>query len=230
MTATDTMVRNRAAAAVPESCRGGTDRDAMRDFFDRHEIHELVRLERFWRDQREWAKLADCYVEDSQVCTTWFLGTGREFAAASQEMFEKRGSRGKHMIWPAHVRINGDRAISESPGTIYSRSVFGGVEVDMMNYARFHSLVVRTERGWRLKTFTGIYQKDTLTAVNPTEKLPVDWEEIKRFRPDYRFLCYTMMQRGYQVSQELPGDARLDIVQAFYAKADRWLETGATPF
>jgi IS30 family transposase len=89
-------------------------------------------------------------------------------------MFEKHGSRGKHMIWPAHVRINGDRAISESPGTIYSRSVFGGVEVDMMNYARFHSLVVRTERGWRLKTFTGIYQKDTLTAVNPTEKLPVD--------------------------------------------------------
>ncbi len=43
------------------------------------------------RDQREWGKLADCYVEDLQVCTTWFLGTGREFAAASQEMFEKRG-------------------------------------------------------------------------------------------------------------------------------------------
>ena len=100
----------------------------------------------------------------------------------------------------------------------------------MMNYARFHSLVVRTERGWRLKSFMGIYQKDTLTAVNPEEKLPVDWNEIKKFRPDYRFLCYTMMQRGYHVSQELPGDARPDIVQTYYAKADRWLETGVSPF
>jgi hypothetical protein len=39
-----------------------------------------------------------------------------------------------------------------------------------------------------------------------------------------------MMRRGYQVSQELPGDARPDIVQAYYAKTDRWLETGASPF
>src|SRR5437868_2770968 len=121
-----------SSEAAPPSCRNGTDPRATRDFFDRMEIFELVRLERFWRDQREWAKLADAYIEDSQVCTTWFLGTGKQFATASQEMSEKRGSRGKHMIWPASVRINGDRAICESPGVIHARSIFGGVEVDMM--------------------------------------------------------------------------------------------------
>ena len=103
-----------------------------------------MRLERFWRDQRQWAKLADAYVDDSQVCTTWFLGTGKEFAAASQELAEKRGSKTKHTIFPTYVRVNGDRAICESPGTIHGRNLFGGVEVDMVNYARFHSLVVRT--------------------------------------------------------------------------------------
>jgi hypothetical protein len=201
-----------------------------KDFVDRQEIFELVRLERFWRDQREWQKLADMYIAESQVCTTWFLGTGAEFAAASKVMYEERGSRGKHMIWPAHCRVNGDRAICESPGTIYSRSLFGGVEVDMMNYARFHSLIVRTAQGWRMKSFMGIYMKDTMTAVNPEDRLPVDWNEIKKFRPDYRFLCYSMMQRGYSVSQELPGDARQDITNAHYAKADRWLETGENFF
>ena len=90
--------------------------------------------------------------------------------------------------------------------------------------------MVRTPRGWRLKSFMGIYSRDTLTAVNPNDKLPIDWNEIRKFRPEYRFLCYAMMQRGYSVSQELPGDERPDIVNAYYAKCERWLETGEAAF
>jgi hypothetical protein len=224
------IARDDTVSPAPESCRGGADPRLTKEFFDRQEIFELVRLERFWRDQCQWDKLAASYVPESQVCTTWFLGTGAEFAAASKVMFEDRGSRGKHMIWPAWARIKGDRAICESPGTIYARSLFDGIEIDMMNYARFHSLIVRTPRGWRMKSFMGIYMKDTMIAVNPTEKLPVDWNEIRKFRPAYRFLCYTMMRRGYSVSQELPGDDRPDITAAYYAKADRWLETGEAFF
>ena len=108
--------------------------------------------------------------------------------------------------------------------------MFGGVEVDMVNYARFHSMAVRTPGGWRLKSFMGIYSRDTLTAVNPNDALPIDWTEIKKFRPEYRFLCYAMMQRGYSISQELPGDERPDIVNAYYAKTERWLETGEAAF
>ena len=197
---------------------------------DRQEIMELVRLERFWRDQCQWTELANAYVSDSQVLTTWFRGTGRAFADASREMYEARGSRGKHMIWPADVRVRGDRAICESPGTIYSRSTFEGVELDLMTYARFHSLLVRTDQGWRMKTFTGVYLKDAMTPVNPQERLPVDWEDIKRFRPSYRFMCYSLSRRGYMPPQDLPGDDRPDIVRDFYAHAERWLLTGEDAF
>lgn len=230
MTSSDAFLQSSSPLAAPETCRQGSEKERTQNFFDRQEILELVRLERFWRDQRQWQKLADAYVDDSQVCTTWFLGTGKEFAAASQELAEKRGSKTKHTIFPTYVRVNGDRAICESPGTIHGRNLFGGVEVDMVSYARFHSLAVRTTRGWRLKSFMGIYSRDTMTAVNPNDALPVDWNEIKKFRPEYRFLCYTMMQRGYSVSQELPGDERPDILKAYYAKTDRWLETGEPPF
>jgi len=223
-------MQSRSTTATSDSCRQGADGELTRAFFDRQEIFELVRLERFWRDQRAWDRLADAYVEDSQVCTTWFLGTGREFAEASRELVEKRGSRTKHTIFPTYVRINGDRAICESPGTIQGRNRFDGVEMDLVNYARFHSLVVRTDRGWRLKSFMGIYHRDTLTAVNPDDKLPIDWAEIATFRPEYKFLCSVMMRRGYTVPQDLPGDERPDILDAYYARTDRWLETGVSPF
>jgi hypothetical protein len=56
---------------------------------DRQAIADLVRRERFHRDRRRWDDLADDYVEDSRVKTTWFEGTGREFAAASREVAQR---------------------------------------------------------------------------------------------------------------------------------------------
>jgi hypothetical protein len=55
---------------------------------DKQAIVELVRMERFWRDRCEWDRPPGCYTEDSLVRTTWFHGTGREFAKASRGMLE----------------------------------------------------------------------------------------------------------------------------------------------
>src|SRR3954463_16183349 len=97
---------------------------------DREAIADLVRLERFHRDRRRWDELADDYVEDSRVKTTWFEGTGREFAEASRDMAQ-RGRESIHLITPTDIRINGDRATCESHAQILNRSVVHGVEVDM---------------------------------------------------------------------------------------------------
>lgn len=212
-----------AEPALPPTARGAAPA-ATADLIDRFELLELVRLERFWRDQRQWRHLAECYVPDSRVLTTWFDGTGLAFAEASRELFEVRGSRAQHEIRPGWVRINGDRAICESPGAITVRMEFDGIEVDIVNSARFHSLAERTTQGWRLKTFTGIYNKDTLTPVDPAQRLSFDMTKLAAFRPSYRFLCYAMMLRGYSVRQDLPGDDDIALLNAFYAEADAWLE------
>jgi len=68
------------------------DEGLLQSCLDREAIFELVRLERFWRDQGEWDRLAEAYVDDSWVRTTWFEGAGREFAEASRVMAE-RGTR-----------------------------------------------------------------------------------------------------------------------------------------
>ncbi len=191
----------------------------------RQAISELLRLERFWRDRAEWDRLAACYVEDSLVRTTWFHGTGKAFAEASRDMAE-RGRLSTHLITPTWIRINGDRALAESLMEIHNRSTLEGVEVDTIMYGRFFSRVARTAQGWRLASFDGIYHKDVIAPVNPADKLPIDWAELRRYRASYRIWAYMISRRGYEVTQDELGDDRPEALQEFYRAAERWLETG----
>jgi SnoaL-like domain len=193
---------------------------------DRRAIADLVRMERFHRDRRRWDELADDYVERSRVKTTWFEGTGREFAAASLDMAQ-RGRESIHLITPTEIRINGDRALSESHAQIHNRSVIHDVEVDMVQFCRFFSRVVRTPAGWRLASFDGIYHKDTIVPVNPGDTVPIDWQALRGLRPSYRIWAYAISLKGYEIGQDELGDDRPDLLEPFYAAAERWLETGA---
>jgi SnoaL-like domain len=186
-------------------------------------VARLVRLERFLRDQGDWDALAACYTEDSSVRTTWFEGTGAEFAEASRVM-AAGGRHSKHMIWPASVRIRGDRALAESPAVILNRSVIEDVEVDMVQWCRFFSRLVRPDDGWRFASFEGIYVKDEIRTCLPGESLPDRWrDEIRPLRASYRVWAWAMRRRGYEVSSDLLGDDRPDLLEPFYAVEDSWL-------
>lgn len=196
---------------------------------DRTEIFDLVASERFYRDQRDFPRLIGCYVTNAPVRTTWFDGTIEDFAEASRRKMTGAGaSVAKHWIFPTMLEIKENRALVESPAAIFDRLTFDGVEFDTFQYCRFHSRVLRTAAGWKLGSFEGIYQRDTMRSVNPAEPLPVDWELIKTLRPSYKFLAYTQLKRGYTVNPELLGDDRPDLMAAFYARERRWLETGQT--
>jgi hypothetical protein len=201
------------------------DQRALGELLEREAIFDLLRLERFWRDQGEWDRLADCYTEDAHVRTTWFDGTARDFVEGSREM-AGRGRHSKHLITPTYLRIRGDRALAESLGQIHNRSTFDGVEVDMIQHCRFLSRLRRTPVGWRLASFEGIYQRDTIQPVNPGDRLALDWEELRRFRPAYRIWSYALSRQGYEIAQDRIGDDRPDLLRAFYAAEEHWLEAG----
>ncbi|MCC6777459.1 MAG: nuclear transport factor 2 family protein [Hyphomicrobiales bacterium] len=189
---------------------------------DEHAIFRLIRSERFARDQGDWSGLAEHFVEDSYVRVTWFTGTGAEFAELSRMMADK-GRHSKHPIWPVRARVVGDRGLVESYSEILNRSVIDGVEVDMTQYCRFFSQVVRTPAGWKMKSFEAIYQKDCIMPVNPAEKVPIDWDEVRKYRDSYRIWAWAMIKRGYVVPDDLLGDDRPDMVTAFYAEMEKWL-------
>lgn len=203
------------------------DGRALSQLLDREAICDVLRMERFWRDQGDWQSLLSCYTEDARVRTTWFDGSAADFVEASERM-AGRGRHSKHLITPTYVRIRGDRALAESLGEIHNRSLFEGVEVDMVQHCRFSSRLRRTGAGWRLASFEGIYQRDTIQPVDPGQRVVLDWDEVRRFRPSYRIWSYALSRLGYEVLQDRLGDDRPAELHVFYRAEEHWLLTGET--
>ncbi len=197
----------------------------IEQLLDRAEIFYLIRFESLCRDIKDWDGLVGSYVPGSPVRTTWFDGTIEEFADASKAKMAAGGGA-KHRVFPAKLHQKGDRAICESPAYISDRLTVEGVEFDVMAHVRFHSRVVLTDIGWRLNSFEGIYESDSVLPVNPADTLPIDWNIVNAMRPSYRFLGFCQAYRNYDVSQELLGDDRPDMLEAFYAAERKWVATG----
>ncbi|WP_298283575.1 nuclear transport factor 2 family protein [Novosphingobium sp.] len=186
-------------------------------------LFDLVREERFARDHEQWERLKACYTADSRVRVTWFTGTGAAFADAS--VAQVRGpSTGRHLMFPMDARIEKDRAVVESDAMIQVRMTKDEVEFDLETCCRFLSWARRTAEGWRLVTFDCIYLKDTLRTLDPEVQLPIDWQDIAKRRPSYRFLDWLLGASGYPIDQNLAGIDRPETVAALYAEAEDWLE------
>jgi hypothetical protein len=200
------------------------------EVMDKLAVAELAQRERAARDDRDWDVMTDCYVPDgSRVYLSWFDGTAEEFIAGSRTMGAEPGGHAIHSLGPSTVRLNGDRALVETPCAILFRRVFAGVECDMTAYCRHHSRVVRLEGGWRLATFVGVYEKNTLVPVIPGTLPAIDHERLATFRPSYAFQAYFRDQEGKKVNHDRPGLDRPDLVRKFRAAEEKWLAGGNVP-
>jgi hypothetical protein len=99
---------------------------------DREELFDLVRRERFARDQRLFDVMRDCFHDDAYVRTTWYDGRGGEAYVEATKTWMRRTGNSKHWVFPAYARVEGDRATVESPAKIFNRTTVEGVEVDFL--------------------------------------------------------------------------------------------------
>src|SRR5262249_56282449 len=106
---------------------------------DQSEIFDLVRIERFYRDQRDWRGLIGSYIKNAPVRTTWFDGTIEGFAEASRRKMEEQGSNAKHCTFPTMLTTVDKRATVESPAMIFDRITFDDVQFDVFQYCSFSS-------------------------------------------------------------------------------------------
>jgi len=191
---------------------------------DREEIFDLARRERFARDLQDFETMRDCFHADAYIRSSWFAGGyADEYVEATRERM-KKSATSRHWVFPADLKIVGDRATLESPATIFDRIKLEGVDVDFYVFCRFFSRVERREGVWRLLSFEVIFEKDVLACVNPEQALPINWDKLANYRPSYRFLGYIQESRGHTVSHDLYGDDRQDSLLAFYARERQWLQ------
>jgi hypothetical protein len=193
---------------------------------DRAEIFYLVHFESLCRDIGDWEGLVGSYVPGSPVRTTWFDGPIEAFAEALKAK-SAGGDVIRHRVFPAKLHQRGARAICESPANISERLTLAGVQLDVVAHVRFHSRLVLTDVGWRLKSFNVIHERDSEQAVNPAQAPPIDWDAANAMRPSYRFQAYCDARRGHDVSPDLLGDDRPEPLEAFYLAERNWVATGA---
>lgn len=203
---------------------GRDNNSRLLEMLDREELFDLVRRERFARDQRRFDVMRECFHDDAYVRTSWYDGHGGEaYVEATRQWMSKAGNS-KHWVFPAYARIAGDKATVESPAMIFNRARLEGVEVDFHVFCRFFSRALRVEGTWKLLTFEVLFERDIMRAVNPADALPIDWAVLKTLRPSYCFLAYMQLSRGVEVNPDLLGDDRPEQLAAFHAGEEAWLE------
>jgi hypothetical protein len=186
-------------------------------------IAELAQAERRARDDKDWQLMLDCYHADSRIFLSWIDGMAAEFVAASRRMAERPGGHALHQNGFTLVRLEGNRALADTPCAILMRRLFDGVECDLTGYCRHRSRVERRDGRWRLRSLVGVYEKNTLVPVLPGTAPKLDEQRLAGYRPSYNFQCYHREQEGNTPFSDRPGLDRPDLVTALEAADRAWL-------
>ena len=201
-----------------------TSREArLQSQFDRTELFDLVRRERFARDQQRFDVMAACFHRDAYVRTSWYDGTGGDAYVAATRKWMSNTGNSKHWVFPAFAQVQGPRATIESPAMIFNRARLEDIEVDFQVFCRFFSRAVREDGDWKLASFHVVFERDVMTPTLAPDPLPIDRQMLDTMRSSYKFLTYIQRSRGISVNQDLLGDDRPDQLAEFHAGEDRWL-------
>ncbi|MEW5868157.1 MAG: nuclear transport factor 2 family protein [Chloroflexota bacterium] len=193
---------------------------------DKLAIRELIENWVLYRDAGDWERFATVWHPEGWMTATWFQGPARDFIEASRKLFDQGGNI-LHTLGGWTCDISGKRAISQVKMTIHQRASVEGVPVDVMCYGRFYDFLEKRGR-WGIVRRQPIYEKDRLDPVDPSARLNLDADLLKRFPEGYRHLAYLQAKNGFELKDELPG-LRGPAVEKLYAEGKAWLEGSERP-
>ncbi|KAJ5833626.1 hypothetical protein N7474_001937 [Penicillium riverlandense] len=189
------------------------------------QIKSLLVRERYYRDTAQWENLRDSYhpdVSKTAIKITWFEGDADGFVAGSQKM-AGGGTNATHTICPVVVHVNGDKAVTESTGSINARFNLEGHDYDCASYARFISRLQKVNGEWKLLTLHAIYDRDTITPAVPMSSPPANFD-LTGYRPSYNCIGWLLARKGFQINQDLPGSDRPELIAQLMDEAWNWLK------
>jgi SnoaL-like protein len=187
---------------------------------DKLAIAEVIQNWALWRDGGNYQALRSTFHPDATMTSTWFSGPAEEFVARAES--RKPGGRSAHFVGGSSVRLNGDKALAETPITLLLRETVDDVEVDVTCHGRFFDRLVRAEDRWCILRRGVIYEKDRLDPVRPDAVLKLDEAILARFPEGYRHVAYVQSKRGLVVATDRPTlpSPQLEVL---YREAESWL-------
>ncbi|MGY2736888.1 nuclear transport factor 2 family protein [Sphingomonas sp. UYP23] len=211
-------------AVHAKSYAKGAVEDAIRklDAADQSAVDSLIQRERAARDTGQWAEMANCYHPKSYVEVSWFQGAGTDFVKQSSLI-----AGGKvytfHIMSPAVVMLNGDRALAETGCTVHGLTELEGVEIDIVSQSRLLWRAQKEKAGWLIAGMRAYYLSDAIIAADPTKVPDIDHAIFDGLRRSYRSIAYVMARSGFPVRDDLAGIDRPDTVASLRAKEMEWL-------
>jgi len=192
---------------------------------DKITIRELVENWAVWRDARLWDRFRTVWHSDGRMMATWFQGGFEEFIKGNDDGWA-RGVRILHFLGGSAIDIADRRAVAQTKMRISQRAPVDGVICDVVCTGRFYDFFEKRGDRWGLVLRRLIYEKDRLDPVDPSAKLVLDQDLLKRFPEGYRHLAYLQTKIGYKVKTDMAGLEGPDL-DALYAQGARWLHGGA---
>lgn len=188
-------------------------------------IKRLVDDWALWRDTGQFDKLRACYAPDATVVTTWFDGPASDFVDAS-ERSSGSSTLVHHFMGPSTIELDASRALAETRLMILLRTEMEAVPVDVTCYGRFCDRYVRIDDDWRLLSRMPVYEKDTVTPVDPLCPPRIDHARLMTYPAGFRHLAYIQAAGGAAITMRIP--AHNSVAQRELYQADRhWLRTGS---
>ncbi|KAJ5433599.1 uncharacterized protein N7458_012755 [Penicillium daleae] len=114
--------------------------------------------------------------------------------------------RATHTIQPIEVHVNGDKAVSESTGSISIRFTSDGSDYDCVSYTRFISRLRQYNCEWRILTLEAIYECDKITPVTPLIPPIMHLKcDLTGMRESYKCIGWLLNGEGFLINPNLPG-------------------------
>jgi hypothetical protein len=187
---------------------------------DKLAIAEVIQNWAIWRDGGNFKGLRSTFHPDAIMTSTWFSGPAEEFVARAES--RKPGGRSAHFVGGSSIRLNGSKALAETPIILLLRERIDDIEVDVTCHGRFFDRLLKAEGAWQIFRRGVIYEKDRLDPVSPDAVLTLDKEILQRFPEGYRHVAYVQTKRGMAVATDrptLPSPER----DVLYREAEAWL-------
>lgn len=136
----------------------------------------------------------------------------------------QNGTGALHTICPVEVHLNGDKAVSESTGSVAIRFQHEGHEFDCVSLTRFVSRLQNVAGEWKLLTLEAIYERDYIIPVVPLPSaMTLDLSKTPTARESYKCIAWVLSKRGFIIAHDLPGADCPEGCEEFLAKTFAWL-------
>jgi hypothetical protein len=190
---------------------------------DKHACAELIQSWGLYRDQGKWPQLSATFAPEGEIAVSWFSGAFSEFVARCRASFEA-GVRSKHLIFPSHVRLAGERALAETNIVILVRQRIGTVLADLTSHARFLDRLERRGERWMILERSAIYERDRLDPVEPSDDFATLFtaSDLSIYPEAYRYMAARLVAAGRTLAPIVYRDGTADTTQ-LYARYESWL-------